>query len=193
MRRSDVKKAHDEKLARSVHVSTLVQVIAFSPDAMTVDVQPMIKVKIDGEYVSQPPLIGVPVACICAGTFMIRPWYVPGDVGMVVFGDADMDAALMSGSESEPTTARGHAMDDAQFVGGICAGGKLPQGLPDETIALMAGETFVAIGEDQITVKGDVEITGDIKITGDVVMNGTFSLNGIVLNSHVHGASPGPS
>ena len=53
-KQSDVKAARSEKDRAAVRVSAVVRVLDFYPDSMTVDVQPLVKEKIDGQYASGP-------------------------------------------------------------------------------------------------------------------------------------------
>ncbi|MFQ8759036.1 MAG: hypothetical protein ACLSAF_05905 [Intestinimonas sp.] len=97
---------------------------------MTVDVQPLVKEAIDGSYASAAPILGLHIACLCVGDYVIRPWYKRGDVGWVIVADFDSDAALQTGREAEPNTRRNHAPEDSLFLGGVCPAGRAPQGLP---------------------------------------------------------------
>ena len=70
-KRSDLRAAQSEKDREAVRVSMPVQVLAFYPDTMTVDVQPLVKEAIDGSYASAAPILGLgtlwywpPEACI---------------------------------------------------------------------------------------------------------------------------------
>ena len=119
-KQSDLRAAESEKNRAGVRVSMPVKVLAFYPDKMTVDVQPLVKESIAGQYDSAAPLMGLRVACLCAGEFTIRPWYKRGDVGWVIVSDFDADAVLQTGAEAEPNTARNHAPEDGLFVGGVC-------------------------------------------------------------------------
>lgn len=103
-RQSDLRAAESEKNRAGVRVSMPVKVLAFYPDKMTVDVQPLVKESIDGQYASAAPLMGLRAACLCAGEFTIRPWYKRGDVGWVIVSDFDADAVLQTGAEAEPNT-----------------------------------------------------------------------------------------
>ena len=51
-RQSDLRAAESEKNRAGVRVSMPVKVLAFYPDKMTVDVQPLVKESIDGQYAS---------------------------------------------------------------------------------------------------------------------------------------------
>lgn len=174
-KQADIDNARAEKTAAGVRVSSIVKVLKFDDANMTVDVQPLNKEEIDGAYASAAPLMAVPVAMLCCGTYTIRPWYERGDVGMVVYNDGDAENALEAGDEVEPNTSRNHAPEDSFFIGGIAPEGKAPKGLPREAVVVSAGSVYLAVTKDGILIKGDVD------------MQGTFTLNGIVLNTHVHG------
>ena len=66
---------HDLKLAESVCVAAVVQVLEFDPAKMTVNVQPLSKQLENGNYESQPPILRVPVAVTRSGGFIFRPWF----------------------------------------------------------------------------------------------------------------------
>lgn len=186
-KQSDLRAAQSEKDRAAVRVSMIVKVLAFHSDAMTVDVQPLTKEKIDGQYASAAPLMGLRVACICAGDYVIRPWYKRGDVGLVIVGDSDADAVLQTGAEAEPNTARNHAPEDGVFIGGICPAGKAPSGLPADALVLAAGATYIAIKA------GGVSIMGNVEITGDVTISGGLEASGIEMTTHTHTGDSGGS
>ena len=163
---------HDKKLAESICVAAIAKVTAFNPGSMTVSAQPMSKRLQGGKYESQPPVLGVPVACTKSGGYIFRPWIKPGDVGLIVYLDHDMDSAVSGGKESAPSTERNHSASDAVFVGGIVSGGAALSGVPANAIALAKedGSIFIAIEDEKISAKGDMEIEAKEKITikGDV-------------------------
>lgn len=148
---------HDKKLLSSVCVAAVVQVIAFDPKKMTVNVQPLSKHLENGNYESQPPILRVPVACTRCGGFIFRPWYKVGDTGVVVYLDHDMDSTVTGGKEAVPLTERNHATSDAVFIGGIVSGEYEADGLPEKSIALAKddGSIYAAVTEDRVIIKND--------------------------------------
>lgn len=161
---------HDRKLAESICVAATVQVTKFDPSKMTVNVQPMTKRLQNGRYESQPPILGVPVACTRCGGYIFRPWIKAGDTGVVVYLDHDMDSAVSGGKESVPATERNHSASDAVFIGAIVSGGFTVSGLPDESLALAKedGSIYVAITKDEVSIKGDVSIEGKLTVSETV-------------------------
>ncbi|WP_288785393.1 Gp138 family membrane-puncturing spike protein [uncultured Bacteroides sp.] len=178
---------HDRKLAESICVAAVVQVMAFDSAKMTVDVQPLSKHLENGSYESQPPILGVPIACTRSGGFIFRPWFKSGDTGVVVYLDHDSDSTVAGGKEAEPITERNHSSSDAIFVGAIVSGSYTVKGIPDESVALASedGKIYVAVEKDKIEFKNEdttveiakesvdvktkdftVDATGNVKIKG---------------------------
>lgn len=163
---------HDRKLAESICVAAVVQVMSFDSAKMTVDVQPLSKHLENGSYESQPPILSVPIACTRSGGFIFRPWFKKGDTGVVVYLDHDCDSTVSGGKEAEPITERNHSSSDAIFVGAVVSGSYTVKGIPDESIVLATedGSGFVTVAKDgtvnieapeiNLTAKGDVNIKG---------------------------------
>ncbi len=166
----DYQNIHDRKLAESICVAATVQVTKFDPAKMTVNVQPLAKHLQNGKYESQPPILGIPVACTRSGGYIFRPWIKPGDTGVVVYLDHDMDSTLSGGKESTPATERNHSTSDAVFIGAIVSGGFTVNGLPSDSLALAKedGSIYVAIKSDQVSIKGNVDIQGKLTVSETV-------------------------
>ena len=172
---------------RSVCVGAVVKVLKFDAKKMTVNVQPLSKHLENGSYESQPPILQIPVAVTRSGGFIFRPWYKPGDVGVVLYLDHDMDATVTGGKEATPLTERNHAPTDAVFVGALVAGEyQVPDSIPNESIALAKddGSIYIALKKDGIEIKGDITLKGNITQDGDTVASGV---------SLVHHTHPGDS
>lgn len=190
MNNYEYQRAHDQRLIASVSVAATVQVTKFDKSKMTVNVQPLSKHLQNGNYESQPPILGIPVAVTRMGGFILRPWIKEGDVGLVVYLDHDLDSTVSGGKEAEPQTTRNHSTSDAVFIGGIVSGGYTVAGLPDESLCLAVedGSIYVAVKKDGIEIKGDVSVNGSITATGDVI-----SENGISGAHHTHTGCQGGS
>lgn len=163
-------KIHDKKLSESICVAAIVQVTKFDPAKMTVNVQPISKHLQNGKYESQPPILGIPVACTRSGGYIIRPWIKAGDSGVVVYLDHDMDSTVSGGKEAAPATERNHSSSDAVFIGPIVAGSFNVSGLPNESLAIAKedGSIYVAITKDKVSIKGNVEIDGELTVSKTV-------------------------
>jgi hypothetical protein len=175
MRNVDQKRyqdAQDKTNREAVNVSAVVRVISFDPNAMTVTVQPLSKYLEGGEYKSQPQILRVPVSYTKSGGFIIRPWIKPGDIGLVVYVDHDIDNAVATASEGKPNTERNHSTSDAVFVGAVVPGNKPMSGIPDEAVVISTDDasTYIAISQDSIEMisSGNISATasGDVSIAG---------------------------
>lgn len=185
-------RVHDNRLRESICVAATVQVTAFDPAKMTVNVQPLSKHLENGKYESQPPILKVPVALTHCGGFIFRPWIKEGDIGTVVYLDHDMDATVTGGKEAKPLTERNHATTDAIFVGALVAGDYTVEGLPDESfcIATEDGKIYVALTKEKVEIKNEdtiaefksdsINITVDnaVNIQGNVNIQGSVSKSG---------------
>lgn len=171
---------HDKKLMESVCVAAVVRVMGFDSSKMTVDVQPLSKHLQNGRYVSQPPILSIPVAFTRSGGFILRPWVKVGDTGVVIYLDHDLDSAVAGAKETKPLTERNHATTDAIFIGGIVAGNYKVSSLPEESLTLSTedGETFIAVTKKNVQIKGDVVITGSISVTENSTVEGDSEVNG---------------
>lgn len=212
--------AQDKTNREAVNVASVVKVVSFDPNKMTVTVQPLSKFLENGEYKSQSQILDVPVSFTKSGGFIIRPWIKAGDLGLVVYVDHDIDKAVAGGAECEPNTERNHSTSDAVFVGAIVPGTSPAPGLPSEAVVISNddGDVNIAIFQAEITatVKGsvlditpdkismttqkveivapNVDITGDVHITGTVTDDADVTAKGISLVNHVHGGiTSGPS
>lgn len=159
---------HDRKLAESICVAAVVQVISFDSAKMTVDVQPLSKYLENGVYESQPPILGVPVTSTRSGGFVFRPWFESGDIGVVLYLDHDIDSTVVGGKEAVPITERNHSPSDAVFVGAIVSGRYTVNNVPDESISLSTedGSIYIAVKKDGIKIRGNVMVEGNIIATG---------------------------
>jgi len=175
--------AQGKKNKEAVNVAAIVKVTAFDAAKMTVNVQPLSKRLEQGSYQSQPPILSVPIAVTKGGGFVFRPWYSPGDVGVVLYIDHDIDKAVADGSEGEPNTERNHSTSDAVFVGGIVPGNSPVSGIPSDAIAIGTadGSCYVAVKAGGIEIKGDITLTGKMTASDDV------TASGISLMHHTHG------
>ncbi len=182
---------HDDKLRESICVAATVQVTAFDPAKMTVNVQPLSKHLENGKYESQPPILRVPVCMTRIGGFIFRPWIKVGDVGVVVYLDHDMDSTVTGGKEAQPLTERNHATSDAIFIGGIVSGDFTVKGLPDEAhvIAKEDGSIYVAVTKDKVAIKNGgttadfTDSSIDMKTqTVNITASGNVNIKGAQIN-----------
>lgn len=141
-------------IIKSICVADLVKVIAFYPEDMTVDVKPVMRDKRNGQSISRPPILKVPVAMLGGAGLLIRPWYEAGDTGVIIYLDSGSDKALLTGQEDDPITPDRHTGQEAVFCGIIATGGV--HGLPKEGIVIGNSETYIAVTDGQIILHGKV-------------------------------------
>ncbi len=169
-REFSVRQAAQRKMAEEIHVADMVEVMEFYPEDMTVDVKPLVMAVREDGFASRPPVLKVPAATLGSGEFFIRPWYRPGDVGVILYLDYDSDNALASGLESEPLTTGCHSGRDGVFIGGLLCGCSPAEGLPEETVVIGAGENYMAFGKEGITVHGKMVVDGKLEVDGKPVV-----------------------
>lgn len=164
-------------MKKSICVAELVQVVAFYPDDMTVDVIPMVKEKQEDSYIERSPLLKIPVLLLGSLDIPVKPWYREGDVGLVVYLDQDSDNVLESGGISEPLTKGYHTGEHGIFIGTILSGGNMLEmpGQPGEK-AVSAGMLghYIAVTEKEISIQTSktVKIKGEVRIEGSLYVNG---------------------
>lgn len=137
----------------------------FDPVKMKAVVTPLFKKTFDGqEPVSMPPIVEVPVSCLRAGGFVIRPPYKKGDIVLLIFAQRALDNVIGTGQEADPEISRMHALDDAIVLAGLMPfTGQLPV-LPVEH-----GDSLVLGTEDfeaKVVIKPNKDIL--IETTGKI-------------------------
>jgi len=104
----------------NLHTCMPARIESFDPVTMKADVQPLFKRKFRGQdAVPLPKQVSVPVACMRAGGFIIRPPYKKGDMALLVFSERALDNVLGTGQMADPESNRKHALDDAIIIGGF--------------------------------------------------------------------------
>ena len=176
-REYDLRDQERREQAANVRVGALCRVEKFDPAAMRVDVQPLSKALDAGVYRTQPQILSVPVALVRGGGFVLRPCYKAGDVGVLLYIDHAIDRIAASGEESEPNTERNHSDEDAVFIGAFVPSSNPLSGLPDNCLVMATegGGIYVAVKQDKVEIKGDVEVQGKVKVRDDVIAK-TISL-----------------
>lgn len=188
-----------KSLAESIRVCALCRVEKFDAGAMTVDVQPLSKVLDAGVYRTPPQVLNVPVSLIRGGGFVLRPWYVAGDVGVLVYADHDIDRIAEAGQECQPNTERNHGDEDAIFVGAFVPASNKLSGLPNDALVMATdgGGVYIAIKKDGIEIKGDITHTGNTTQTGRTDVTEDVTAQGKSLATHTHscpdGGTSGPN
>ena len=165
-----------------IHTALPARVVSFDPSEQTVSIELMIEqINHNGEQLSLPPLVDVPVKMFAYGAFMITAEPQAGDEGLATFSERCIDGWWESSRKSVPMDIRFHDLSDAFFDGGYRS---KPNALTIVPNCLnIAGESnYVRLNSDgTIEIKGDTNIIGSLMVTGDIVGAG------ISLSEHTHG------
>ena len=115
-------KDHDrEQQSQTLRVAELAKVVKYDPAKLTVDLQPLATARLGAaaEAIPSPMRMSVPVLCMGSSNCCVRPWYKPGDIGLIVYCDADITAALSGETgAADAGSQRSHAAEDGVFVEG---------------------------------------------------------------------------
>ena len=186
-------------------------ITAYSPQAMTVSVQPAIAGSVEegpGQRRSAavPVLVDVPVCFPCGGGYSLTFPIQPGDECIVVFAARCLDGWWQSGGVQPQAERRMHDLSDGMAIVGLRSQPRVLAPLPDTSaVQLRAddGSQFVSIDPagtvavqattamtltaPQIHIAGDIALTGTLTTTQDVIASQDVIAQGISLRSHVHG------
>lgn len=190
------------------------EVETYDPDAVTVTVQPTIRIPIrtiegELELLQMPVLQDVPVMFPCAGGFTITHPIKKGDECFVVFADRNIDLWWQSGGIQNPFDMRKHDLSDGfAFFRPQSQTNKIT-GISTEDLEIRNDENSCKI---KITPAGEIHFIGtksifecpvemketlsvdkatNLKTTLGVLGKSTFtagaSISGIEFDQHLHG------
>lgn len=186
-----------------IHTSLPARVVSFNAATQTVSIELLIEqIGHNGEQLSLPPLVDVPVKMFAWGEFMITAAPVKGDEGLATFSERCIDGWWESGRKSTPMDIRFHDFSDAFFDGGYRSKPKALVIAPnclnlsgksnhiklnsDGTIEIKGTEmlvdattTFVkpVVYQAGMTGSGGINIAGDVQTDGDLIAGGKSFLN----------------
>ncbi len=111
-------------IGANLFVSLPARVVSYDPARRTASLQPTILLRSvvgDEEPTHEPlqPLYNVPVQFPGNAKVHLTFALEPGDTGILVFQDRQIDGWLTTASDSTPRTARTHAEMDAVFIPGV--------------------------------------------------------------------------
>lgn len=145
------------EFAADLNTAMPARIESYDSQKLKAVVSPLFKRKFQGQdsAVSMPPIVEVPVSCLRAGGFIIRPPYKKGDIVLLVFAQRALDNVIGTGKEADPEITRMHALDDAIVVGGLMPfTGSLPAGYDSDLV----------IGTDDFKAKIVISSDGTINI-----------------------------
>jgi len=113
-----IEKLVDQEL-NELHVALPAKIEEYDPEKMRVKVTLLAKKELEGEEVTIPPIVEVPIAHFNAGSFVIRPPYSKGDVVQVLFNERALDKLIITGDPESVEYTRTHSLDDAVVISGL--------------------------------------------------------------------------
>lgn len=177
------------------------EVDSYDPEAVTVNVQPLIKIPImnkfgDIETVELPVIQDVPVMFTCAGGFTITHPINVGDECLVSFADRNIDLWWQSGGIQNPFDMRKHDLSDGfAFFRPQSQKNKI-SGISTDSLEIRNDANTCKI---QITTDGVINFIGtksvfhhpvEMKSTlvadGKATMQSGASIGGIEFSEHTH-------
>ena len=105
-------------LVNNLHTALPGEVISFNPQTQTAEVQPVGKVKLqNGESVTMPPCLDVPVKFPFGGGFGLTFPVKAGDTCLIIFAEKNIDNWYAGQNEEEQDTRRFDLSDGFALVG----------------------------------------------------------------------------
>lgn len=184
------------------------EVIEYNPEAVTVNVQPLIKIPVhlpDGEIetVELRMLLDVPVMFPCAGGFTITHPIKKGDECLVNFADRNIDLWWQSGGIQDPFDTRKHDLSDGFAFFRPQSQAKRISDISTTDLEIRNDANTCKI---QIKPNGEIHFIGSksvfhhpvemqqtLNVAGKSTMQGGASIGGIEFGSHKHGGVQGGS
>lgn len=133
------------------------RVVSFDTQTGKAAIQPEVKSKLSGEFVSLPQINNVPIMFFRAGGFRITMPVKQGDKVLILFTERSIDGWLEDGQNSGPRATHTHNLSDAIAIPGVYPFSDVPPFDSDDTV----------IGKED----GSVEVR--LKPNGEAVIKGT--------------------
>lgn len=159
------------------------EVESYNPEAVTVDVYPLIKIPVrlpngDIEAVEIPKLMDVPVMFPCAGGFTITHPIKKGDECFVSFASRNIDIWWQSGGVQNPFNTRKHDLSDGFAFFKPQSQAKKIGGISTTDLEIRNDENTCKI---QITPDGVINFIGTKSVFHHPVeMKSTLTVDGII-------------
>lgn len=163
----------------NLHTSTIGRVVKVNEK--TVDIQPVINRKVDGEDIKLPVFVEVPVMHLHGGSSYTAYPISVGDYALLIFTERCFDNWYEGRDETLPLEFRMHDYSDAVAIVGLYnRAGEIT--IPK--VITHIGDVYEVGDHEHI---GNVEQTGNLIIKGNVtVIGGDIVADGISLKNHRH-------
>lgn len=192
---TELLESNNDSVQMKLHTQLPARVVSFNANDQTVSIELLItQMDYDGNALSLPPLVDVPVWMLCYGSFNITSTPAIGDEGLAHFAERCIDGWFESGRASVPLDIRFHDLSDAFFMPGYKS---KPNALTIIPNAMHIGTASAYI---RIFENGTIELNGTafevnapttlkqgLTVIGDSTSaSGDFIASGISLKSHTH-------
>ena len=172
---TELLESNNDSVQMKLHTQLPARVVSFNATEQTVSIELLItQMDYEGDALSLPPLVDVPVQMFSYGAFSITATPTEGDEGLAHFAERCIDGWFESGRASVPLDIRFHDLSDAFFAGGY----------KSKPNALTIIPNAMHIGAESCYIR--LFENGTIEIQGNVTVNGTLTANGISLTEHTH-------
>ena len=172
---TELLESNNDSVQMKLHTQLPARVVSFNATEQTVSIELLItQMDYEGDALSLPPLVDVPVQMFSYGAFSITATPTEGDEGLAHFAERCIDGWFESGRASVPLDIRFHDLSDAFFAGGY----------KSKPNALTIIPNAMHIGAESCYIR--LFENGTIEIQGNVIVNGTLTANGISLTEHTH-------
>ena len=170
-----------QQLSKNIYTVMPGAVTAYDAASRRASVQPSIDVETtDGRLIARPVIDNVPVLQPTGGGYSVRLPVAEGDLVLLLFPMRGLgnwlDDTAAGADRAAPT---GGLMDGQHAVAVAGFGGRTAQTADSGSLALQNDDASiaVAIGEDGVTVTGDLTVTGGLNVTGNVTIEGGLTVN----------------
>jgi len=146
-------------------------IVDFDADVQTATVQPLLKERVGGQWLTLPLLLDVPCFFPRAGGYCLTFPVKAGDECIVLFNDMCIDSWWQSGGIQAQAEIRRHDLSDAMCLLGITS---VPQAVTDYSTDSMMLRNEAKSAYVEITDSGVMNIRNNI---GDINVDTTQSVN----------------
>lgn len=186
---TDLLESQSNATILQLHTALPARVVSFNQPEQTVSVELMIEqIGYNGEQLSLPPLVDVPVKMFSYGPFNITAAPQKGDEGLAHFAERCIDAWWESGRKSVPMDIRFHDLSDAFFDGGYKSKSNALVFYPN-SLNIAGPSNFIRLNQDgSIEISGSsMTVTAPTTFTQPVIAPNFVIQGGTSFNAHVHG------
>lgn len=176
---TELLESNNDSVQMKLHTQLPARVVSFNAADQTVSIELLItQMDYEGNALSLPPLVDVPVAMLSYGAFSITATPTPGDEGLAHFAERCIDGWFESGRASVPLDIRFHDLSDAFFMPAYKSKPNALTIIPN-AMHIGAESCYIRLFEN-----GTIEIKGAVTCLDPVTAPDFITDSGISLNNH---------